>query len=100
MRFIEHMPLSSGALYQPARELTAAAIREALEQAFGPLVPASRDRALVGALPQGIGRCKAQQHFRNYGKIRRPRQSLHGQRRTYGDATQGPHRDEWRSGNH
>ena len=48
MRFIEHMPLSNGALYQPERELSAAAIRARLEQAFGPLVPAPHDRALTG----------------------------------------------------
>lgn len=48
LRFIEHMPLSAGALYQPARELSAAAIRAALERSFGPLVPAPRGRATVG----------------------------------------------------
>ncbi len=48
LRFIEHMPLSSGALYQPTRELSAATIRAALIAAFGPLVPADRDRRAVG----------------------------------------------------
>ena len=48
LRFIEHMPLSGGALYQPARELTAATIRGALTAALGPLVPADRDRTRVG----------------------------------------------------
>jgi GTP 3',8-cyclase len=48
MRFIEHMPLSAGALYQPARELSAAAIRATLEQAFGRLVPAAGGGPLVG----------------------------------------------------
>ena len=36
-RFIEHMPMSDGALYAPAAELSAAAIRRALETALGPL---------------------------------------------------------------
>lgn len=48
LRFIEHMPLSSGALFQPDRELSAAAIRAALTAAFGPLAPADRDRRVVG----------------------------------------------------
>ena len=37
-RFIEHMPMSDGALYAPAAELTAAEIRRLLEAALGPLV--------------------------------------------------------------
>jgi GTP 3',8-cyclase len=41
-RFIEHMPMSDGALYAPQAELPAAAIRRALEAALGPLVPADR----------------------------------------------------------
>src|SRR5215468_5324799 len=41
-RFIEHMPMSDGALYAPEAELPAAAIRRALEAALGPLVPADR----------------------------------------------------------
>jgi GTP 3',8-cyclase len=39
-RFIEHMPMSDGALYAPEAELPAAAIRRALEAALGRLVPA------------------------------------------------------------
>src|SRR6185295_6476654 len=39
-RFIEHMPMSDGALYAADAELPAAAIRQALEAALGPLVPA------------------------------------------------------------
>jgi cyclic pyranopterin phosphate synthase len=41
-RFIEHMPMSDGALYAPEAELPAAAIRRALEAALGALVPADR----------------------------------------------------------
>ena len=48
MRFIEHMPLSAGALYQANRELSAAAIRARLEDVFGALVPASPDRGIAG----------------------------------------------------
>jgi cyclic pyranopterin phosphate synthase len=47
-RFIEHMPMSDGALYAPEAELPAAEIRRALEATLGPLAPASapseRDR--------------------------------------------------------
>jgi GTP 3',8-cyclase len=39
-RFIEHMPMSDGALYDQAEGLTAAAIRATVEAALGPLVPA------------------------------------------------------------
>jgi GTP 3',8-cyclase len=39
-RFIEHMPMSDGALYEPARRISAAAIRRTVEAALGPLVPA------------------------------------------------------------
>jgi len=39
-RFIEHMPMSDGALYDPARGLTSLAIRQALEAELGALVPA------------------------------------------------------------
>lgn len=39
-RFIEHMPMSDGALYAARAELPAAEIRRALEAALGPLVPA------------------------------------------------------------
>jgi cyclic pyranopterin phosphate synthase len=41
-RFIEHMPMSDGALFAPEAELPAAAIRSALEAALGPLAPADR----------------------------------------------------------
>ena len=37
-RFIEHMPMSDGALYAPEAELPAAEIRRALEAALGPLI--------------------------------------------------------------
>ena len=45
IRFIEHMPMSGGELYEPARALSAAELRAAVEAAFGPLVeaPAERD---------------------------------------------------------
>jgi cyclic pyranopterin phosphate synthase len=39
-RFIEHMPMSDGALYAADAELSSAAIRRTLEAALGPLVPA------------------------------------------------------------
>jgi len=39
-RFIEHMPMSDGALYDPARGLTSLAIRQALEAELGALVQA------------------------------------------------------------
>jgi len=42
-RFIEHMPMSDGQLYATESELPAAAIRQALEAALGPLVPADTD---------------------------------------------------------
>lgn len=48
VRFIEHMPMSDGALYQPSRELTAEAIRAALTEELGPLVPAPRRGRDVG----------------------------------------------------
>ena len=38
-RFIEHMPMSDGAIYEASRGLTAAAIRRTLEAAVGPLAP-------------------------------------------------------------
>lgn len=43
-RFIEHMPMSGGALYANAAELTAAQIRAAIEAVHGPLTPAESDR--------------------------------------------------------
>jgi len=39
-RFIEHMPMSDGALYQVASVISAAAIRRTVEAALGPLVAA------------------------------------------------------------
>jgi cyclic pyranopterin phosphate synthase len=39
-RFIEHMPMSGGALYAPDAPLAAAELRRVLEAAFGPLAPA------------------------------------------------------------
>ncbi len=57
-RFIEHMPMSGGALYAAASELPAAAIRATLEGAFGtlsPTTPAAVDAgpARYWALPDG-----------------------------------------------
>jgi cyclic pyranopterin phosphate synthase len=44
LRFIEHMPMSGGQLYAPERELSAAAIRAAVEARYGALAPSpSRD---------------------------------------------------------
>lgn len=42
-RFIEHMPMSGGALYAATAELSAATIRQAIERALGPLVAVERD---------------------------------------------------------
>jgi cyclic pyranopterin phosphate synthase len=42
-RFIEHMPMSDGALYAPGAELSSAQIRRLLEQALGPLVACDRE---------------------------------------------------------
>jgi cyclic pyranopterin phosphate synthase len=39
-RFIEHMPMSDGALYEQAQGISAAAIRRTVEAALGPLVAA------------------------------------------------------------
>ena len=55
-RFIEHMPMSDGALYAPAAELPAAAIRRALEAALGPLVPADRGAAAAQQRDAGPAR--------------------------------------------
>ena len=41
-RFIEHMPMSGGALYAADAELSSAAIRKTLEAALGPLVAADQ----------------------------------------------------------
>ncbi|MBA3501822.1 MAG: GTP 3',8-cyclase MoaA [Deltaproteobacteria bacterium] len=43
-RFIEHMPMSGGALYASTAELTAQQIRAAIEAVHGPLVTADTDR--------------------------------------------------------
>ena len=43
-RFIEHMPMSDGALYDQAKGISAATIRRTLEAALGPLVPAEATR--------------------------------------------------------
>ena len=43
-RFIEHMPMSDGALFEPARGISAAVIRRTVEAALGPLVPAGPAR--------------------------------------------------------
>ncbi|MBZ0231933.1 MAG: GTP 3',8-cyclase MoaA, partial [Deltaproteobacteria bacterium] len=48
MRFIEHMPLSSGALYETTRELSAAAIRDHVARAFGALEPSPLERGIAG----------------------------------------------------
>jgi GTP 3',8-cyclase len=43
-RFIEHMPMSDGALYDAARGISAAAIRRTVEAQLGALVPANAVR--------------------------------------------------------
>ncbi len=43
-RFIEHMPMSDGVLYDRARELGAADIRRTIERTLGALTPASTGR--------------------------------------------------------
>jgi len=48
-RFIEHMPMSDGALYAPEAELSAAQIRRLLEAALGPLVAADADERAASA---------------------------------------------------
>jgi GTP 3',8-cyclase len=47
-RFIEHMPMSDGVLYEKGRRVTAVEIRTAIEAALGSLVPASTDRRDAG----------------------------------------------------
>jgi len=47
-RFIEHMPLSSGALFRSGRQPSAAAIRAALVARLGELQPSPRRRAHAG----------------------------------------------------
>jgi GTP 3',8-cyclase len=48
-RFIEHMPMSDGALYATEAELPAAEIRRRLEATLGPLDAARRDREQASA---------------------------------------------------
>ena len=71
-RFIEHMPMSDGALFTPARGLTAAAIRRTIETALGPLIPAATTRdagparywSLVGDSAREVGIISAMtEHF-------------------------------------
>jgi cyclic pyranopterin phosphate synthase len=47
-RFIEHMPMSGGALFAPGAEISAAEIRAALTTAYGPLEPIARPGADPG----------------------------------------------------
>jgi cyclic pyranopterin phosphate synthase len=47
-RFIEHMPMSGGALYDAGNELTAAQIRAAVERELGPLTPSPQARRDAG----------------------------------------------------
>jgi len=47
-RFIEHMPMSDGALFEPARRISAATIRQTIERALGALVPAEPARPDAG----------------------------------------------------
>jgi len=57
-RFIEHMPMSDGMLYDPAREVSAGAIRHAITTALGPLtaVPGGRDGGPARYWTVGDGR--------------------------------------------
>src|SRR5262249_45073808 len=48
VRFIEPMPMSSGALYHAENELDAASIRAAVARRFGPLVPSASSAAPRG----------------------------------------------------
>ncbi|MDB4958016.1 MAG: molybdenum cofactor biosynthesis protein, partial [Myxococcales bacterium] len=47
-RFIEHMPMSDGALFESAQGLSAAAIRRSIEESLGGLVAAAPDRPDAG----------------------------------------------------
>lgn len=47
-RFIEHMPMSDGALYSTAQGISAAAIRQAIESELGELVPVGPTRDDAG----------------------------------------------------
>src|SRR5262249_9865089 len=64
IRYIEHMPLSDGMLYHPERELSAAAIRTAIAERFGPLEPSPRQRTNVGPARYW---CLAGQPAREFG---------------------------------
>ena len=55
-RFIEHMPMSDGALYADGRGISAATIRRTVEAALGPLVPADARRATPGRRATGRSR--------------------------------------------
>jgi len=58
-RFIEHMPMSGGALYHAAEGISARAIRSAIEQEHGTLVPASSSSGAAagpGGTPAATGR--------------------------------------------
>jgi GTP 3',8-cyclase len=47
-RFIEHMPMSGGLLYDASNELTAAQIRSAVERELGPLIASPQGRRDAG----------------------------------------------------
>jgi cyclic pyranopterin phosphate synthase len=51
VRFIEHMPMSDGLLYDAGREVSAAAIRAAVEAGFGPLAPSTPQDPARGTGP-------------------------------------------------
>jgi GTP 3',8-cyclase len=59
-RFIEFMPMSEGALFSPGEFFSAAAIRERIEAAFGPIVP-DEARDLPGVGPARHWRTRAGQ---------------------------------------
>jgi cyclic pyranopterin phosphate synthase len=52
-RFIEHMPMSDGALYAPQAELSAAQIRRLLEAALGPLIATDGRGTPTGSAAEG-----------------------------------------------
>lgn len=54
-RFIEHMPMSDGALYEGTKGISAAVIRRTLEAAHGPIVPAAPSESF----PLHLGRADA-----------------------------------------
>ena len=60
-RFIEHMPMSDGALFAAENGLSAAVIRRMLEQVFGPLAPAGAAPAssAAGASERSLAWAKA-----------------------------------------